>query len=54
MLKLHKRYLIISSVRITKKLTQQYIGPFQVIENPVALLTNWTYRITREFTLFSL
>ena len=32
MLKLHKGYSIPSSVGITKKLTQQYVGPFQIIE----------------------
>ena len=32
MLKLHKGYLIPSSISVTKKLTQQYIGPFQIIE----------------------
>ena len=32
MLKLHKGYLIPSSVGVTKKLTQQYVGPFQVVE----------------------
>lgn len=31
-LKLHKGYSILSSVSITKKLTQQYIGPFQIVE----------------------
>lgn len=30
MLKLHKGYLILSSVRVTKKLIQQYVGPFQI------------------------
>lgn len=32
MLKLHKGYLIPSSIKVTKKLTQQYVGPFQIIE----------------------
>ncbi len=32
MLKLHKSYSIPSSVGITKKLTQQYVGPFQIVE----------------------
>ncbi len=31
-LKLHKDYSIPFSVKITKKLTQQYIGPFQIIK----------------------
>lgn len=31
-LKLHKGYSIFSSVGVTKKLTQQYLGPFRVIE----------------------
>ena len=32
LLKLHKGYSIPSSVGVTKKLTQQYVGPFQIIE----------------------
>ena len=32
MLKLHKGYSIPSSVGVTKKLTQEYIGPFRVIK----------------------
>ena len=32
MLKLHKGYLIPSSIGVTKKLTQQYVGPFQIVE----------------------
>ena len=32
MLKLHKGYSIPSSVGVTKKLTQQYVGPFRIIE----------------------
>lgn len=32
MLKLHKGYSIPSSVEVTKKLTQQYVGPFLIIE----------------------
>ncbi len=32
MLKLHKGYSIPSSVGVTKKLTQQYVGPFQIVE----------------------
>ena len=32
MLKLHKGYSIPSSVGVTKKLTQQYVGPFQILE----------------------
>ncbi len=32
MLKLHKNYSIPFSIGITKKLTQQYIGPFQIIK----------------------
>lgn len=32
MLRLHKGYSIPSSVRVTKKLTQQYVGPFQIKE----------------------
>lgn len=32
MLKLHKRYSIPSSAAVTKKLTQQYVGPFCVLE----------------------
>ena len=32
MLKLHKGYSISSSVGVTKKLTQQYVGPFQIVE----------------------
>lgn len=32
MLKLHKGYSILSSLGVTKKLTQQYVGPFQVLE----------------------
>ncbi len=32
MLKLHKGYSIPSSVGITKKLTQQYVGPFRILE----------------------
>lgn len=30
MLKLHKDYLIPSSMGVTKKLIQQYVGPFQI------------------------
>lgn len=30
MLKLHKGYLIPFSVGVTKKLTQQYVGPFRI------------------------
>lgn len=32
MLRLHKGYFIPSSLGVTKKLTQQYVGPFQVLE----------------------
>lgn len=32
MLKLYKGYSILSSVGMTKKLTQQYVGPFRIIE----------------------
>lgn len=32
MLKLYKGYSILSSVSVTKKLTQQYVGPFQIVE----------------------
>ena len=32
MLKLHKGYSILSSVGVTKKLTQQYISPFKIVE----------------------
>lgn len=32
MLKLHKGYSIPSSVGVTKKLIQQYVGPFQIVE----------------------
>ena len=32
MLKLHKGYSILSSVGVTKKLTQQYVGFFQIVE----------------------
>ena len=32
MLKLHKEYSIPSSASVTKKLTQQYVGPFRVFE----------------------
>lgn len=32
MLKLYKSYSISSFVGVTKKLTQQYVGPFQIIE----------------------
>lgn len=32
MLRLHKGYFIPSSAGITKKLTQQYVGPFRVLE----------------------
>lgn len=32
MLKLHKGYSILSSAGVTKKLTQQYVGPFWVFE----------------------
>ncbi len=32
MLKLYKSYLIPSSIGVTKKLTQQYVGPFQIIK----------------------
>ena len=32
MLKLHKGYSILSSVEVTKKLTQQYVGLFQIIK----------------------
>ena len=30
MLRLHKRYSIPATLEITKKLTQQYVGPFQI------------------------
>lgn len=32
MLSLHKSYSILSSTSITKKLTQQYIGPFRLLK----------------------
>ena len=32
MLKLHKGYSIPSSVGVTRKLTQQYVGPFRILE----------------------
>ena len=32
MLKLHKNSLIPSSVSITKKITQQYVGSFQIVK----------------------
>ncbi len=32
MLKIYKGYLIPSSIGVTKKLTQQYVGPFQIIK----------------------
>ena len=32
MLRLHKGYLIPSSIGMTKKLTQQYVGPFQIVK----------------------
>ena len=32
MLKLHRGYSIPSSVSVTKKLTKQYVGPFQIVE----------------------
>lgn len=32
MLKLYKGYSIPSSVGVTKKLTQQYVGPFQIVK----------------------
>ena len=32
MLRLHKDYSISSSAKVTKKLTQQYVGPFQIKE----------------------
>ena len=32
MIKLHKGYSILSSVGVTKKLTQQYVGPFRIIK----------------------
>lgn len=32
MFKLHRGYSIPASVDVTKKLTQQYIGPFQIVE----------------------
>lgn len=32
MLKLHKSYSILSSVGITKRLIQQYVGLFQIVE----------------------
>ena len=35
MLKLHKGYSIHSSVGVTKKLTQQYVGPFRILEKIV-------------------
>lgn len=47
MLKLYKSYSILSSVRMTKKLIQQYVGPFQIIEKigclayKLEVLTNW-------------
>lgn len=40
MLKLHKDYSIPSSVRVTKKLMQQYIGPFRVVERVGRLAYN--------------
>ena len=39
MLRLHKGYSIPSSVSITKKLTQQFVGPFRILEK-VAQLAN--------------
>lgn len=32
MLKLYKGYSILFSIDVTKKLTQQYAGPFQIVE----------------------
>lgn len=32
MLRLYKSYSIPSSIGVTKKLTQQYIGPFQIVK----------------------
>lgn len=31
-LKLHKSYSIPFSIKVTKKLTQQYVGPFKIVE----------------------
>lgn len=47
MLKFHKSYLIPSFIGVTKKLTQQYVGPFKIIEKVGKLayrldvLSNW-------------
>lgn len=38
MLKLHKSYSILSSIRVTKKLTQQYIVSFRIIERVACLV----------------
>ena len=32
LLRLHKRYSIPATARVTKKLTQQYVGPFRIME----------------------
>ena len=32
MLQLHKRYSILATVRVTKKLTQQYVDPFRILK----------------------
>lgn len=40
-LKLHKGYSILSSVGVTKKLIQQYVGPFRVLEK----IVRFTYKL---------
>lgn len=53
MLKLHKGYLIFSSVGVTKKLTQKYIGLFQIQKKVGLLPTGLMCRVTGESILFS-
>lgn len=41
MLRLYKRYNISTMARITKKLIQQYVGPFHILEK----VSQLTYRL---------
>lgn len=60
MLKLHKSYLILSFVRVTKKLIQQYVGPFQInkrvgrLAYKLKVPTNWRIHLVFSVAQFEL
>lgn len=53
MLQLHKRSNIPTTVGVTKKLTQQYVGLFYILEKSAASPTSLMYLEIGGFTLFS-